>query len=68
MMTRVFDANDQVKASMAEVERYRAVAEQAKRTLAGRAQEYNERARLVEYWRRRAEKAEKQLGVVGDAA
>jgi hypothetical protein len=68
MMARVFEADDQVKASMAEVARYRAVAEQADRELVARAHEYNERARLVLYWKKRAEKAEKQLGVVGDAA
>jgi hypothetical protein len=45
------------------------VAEHANRTLAARAQEYNERARLVGYWKKRAEKAEKALGWdVGDAA
>lgn len=63
VMTRVFESNDQVKASMIEVGRYRAVAEQANRTLAGRTQEFNERARNVRYWKNRAEKAEKQLAV-----
>jgi peptidoglycan hydrolase CwlO-like protein len=63
MMARVFEANDQVKESMAEVERYRAVAEQAERNLAARSHEFNERARNVRYWKFRAEKAEKQLTV-----
>jgi len=63
MMARVFEANDQVKASMAEVERYRAVAEQAGRNLAARSHEFNERARNVRYWKSRADKAEKQLAV-----
>lgn len=61
MMGRVFDADDQVKASMEEALRYRAVAEQANRALAGRSQEFTERARLVVHWKNRAEKAEKQL-------
>jgi regulator of replication initiation timing len=61
MMTRVFEADDQLKAALMEVARYRAVAEHANRTLAARAQEYNERARLVVYWKKRAEKAEKLL-------
>lgn len=61
MMARVFEANDHVKAALAEVARYRAVTEESKRELAARANEYNERARLVSYWKKRAEKSEKQL-------
>lgn len=69
MMTRVFESDDQVKASMMEVARFKALAENAERTLDARSHEFNERARNVAYWKRRAEKAEKQLGLeAGDAA
>jgi hypothetical protein len=60
-MGRVFDSNDQIKASMDEMARFKALAENAERTLAARSQEFNERARDVAYWKKRAEKAEKQL-------
>lgn len=60
-MARVFEANDQIKASMAEVARFKALSENAERTLAARSQEFNERARNVLYWKNRAEKAEKLL-------
>lgn len=69
MMARVFESDDQVKASMIEVARYRALAENAERTLDARTHEFNERARNVAYWKKRAEKAEKLLGEeAGDAA
>ena len=59
-MARVFDADDQLKAALAEVARFKALAENAERTLAARSHEFNERARNVIYWKNRAEKAEKQ--------
>lgn len=61
MMGRVFDADDKMAAVMAEAKRYRALAENAERTLAAKNGEYVERARAVEQWKRRAEKAEKKL-------
>ena len=60
-MGRVFDADDQVKAALAEAARHNALAENAERTLAARSHEFNERARNVVYWKNRAEKAEKLL-------
>jgi predicted nucleic acid-binding Zn-ribbon protein len=50
-----------LKAALAEAARYKALAENAERTLAARAQQFNERAHNVVYWKNRAEKAEKQL-------
>lgn len=61
MMGRVFDADDQVKAAMAEATRHKALMENAERMLSARSHEFNERARLVIHWKNRAEKAEKQL-------
>jgi hypothetical protein len=61
-MGRVVEADDQLKAAMAEVARFKALLENAERTLSARSHEFNERARLVTYWTRRAEKAEKLLG------
>jgi hypothetical protein len=61
MMGRVFDADDKVKASMDEARRQKALADNAERTLAARSQEFNERARNVVYWKKRAEKAEREL-------
>ncbi|HEY0489317.1 MAG TPA: ParB N-terminal domain-containing protein [Telluria sp.] len=61
MMGRVFDADDQVKAAMAEATRHKALMENAERMLSARSQEFNERARLVVHWKNRAEKAEKLL-------
>jgi regulator of replication initiation timing len=63
-MGRVFEADDQVKAALAEAARHKALAENAERTLAARSNEFNERARNVTYWKNRAEKAEKMLGKV----
>jgi regulator of replication initiation timing len=63
-MGRVFEADNQVKAALAEAARHKALAENAERTLAARSNEFNERARNVTYWKNRAEKAEKMLGKV----
>lgn len=63
-MARILEADDQVKAALAEVARYKALLENAERTLAARSHEFNERARNVVYWKNRAEKAEKQLAKV----
>jgi hypothetical protein len=65
MMARVFETNDHVKAALIEVERYRAVAEQANRTLAARSHEFIERASNVAQWKRRADKFEKKLKALG---
>lgn len=62
MMGRVLNADDQVKASMDEARRQKALADNAERTLAARSQDFIERARNVAYWKNRAEKAERQLG------
>jgi len=61
MMGRVFDADDRIKAAMAEAARQRAIAENAERTLAAKSGEFVERARAVTHWKSRAEKAEKAL-------
>lgn len=61
MMGRVFDADDQIKAAMAEATRQRAIAENAERTLIAKNGEFVERARAVTYWQNRATKAEKAL-------
>jgi hypothetical protein len=61
MMGRVFDADDRIKAAMAEAARQRAIAENAERTLASKSGEFIERARAVTHWKNRAEKAEKAL-------
>lgn len=61
MMGRVFDADDQVKASMLEASRQKAIAENAERTLMAKNGEYVERARAVTHWKNRAERAEKEL-------
>jgi hypothetical protein len=60
-MGRTFEADDQVKAALAEVARFKALAENAESTIAARSQEFNERARNVTYWKNRAENVEKQL-------
>lgn len=60
-MARVFDADDRITAAMAEVARYKAIAENAERTLLAKSGEFIERARAVTYWKNRAEKAEKAL-------
>jgi hypothetical protein len=64
LLHRVVDADDQVKAAVAEAARYRAVAEQVERTLAEQSNEFCERAREVIYWKKRAEKAEKRLAKI----
>lgn len=61
MMGRVFDADEQIKAAMAEVARWRAIAENAERTLDGKNGEYVARAKMITHWKGRAEKAEKAL-------
>jgi hypothetical protein len=60
-MGRVIDADDQLKAAMAEARRQKALADNAERTLAAKSHEFVERARNVSYWKRRAEKAEREL-------
>lgn len=60
-MGRVFDADDQLKAAMAEVTRQRALAENAERTLNARTAEFNQRANDLAYWKKRAGRAEQAL-------
>jgi hypothetical protein len=60
-MGSVFEADDQIKAALAEAARYKALDENAERTLAARSQEFNKHAHNVVYWKNHTEKAEKQL-------
>ena len=62
MMGRVFDADDKIAAAIAEAKRQKAIADNAERTLIAKNAEFIERARAVNYWKSRAEKAEKLLG------
>jgi len=60
-MGRIIDADDRLKAALAEVARHMALAENAERTLAARSNEFNDRARNVADWKNRAEKGQKLL-------
>lgn len=66
-MGRVFDADDKLATALAEVTRWRAVADNAERTLAAKNGEYIERARAVTHWMNRAQKAEKELARINRA-
>lgn len=61
MMERVVTADDQIKASMDEAKRHKAIAENAERTLRAKNGDFIERAKQVIYWKNRATKAEKKL-------
>ena len=60
-LLRVVESDDKVLAALEEVKRYKAVAESAERTLAGKNGEYIERAKAVTYWQNRANRFEKEL-------
>ena len=63
MMGRVFDADDRIAAAMAEVKRWKALAENAERTLTAKNGEYVERARAVTMWQNKCKKLEKELAI-----
>ena len=68
IMGRIIDADDKLAAAQAEITRWRAVAENAERTLTAKNGEYVERARAVTMWKNRADKAEKELARLNRAA
>ena len=75
MMSRVFDADDRLKAAMDEAARQRAIAESAEQSVAQKSSEYKARADAVTYWqgqakkeKARADRAEKELAQLRAAA
>lgn len=61
MMARIFEADDQIAAAMLEVTRYKALAENAERSLAAKNSEFVARAKQVTYWQNQCKKAEKEV-------
>jgi hypothetical protein len=61
-MTRVFNAEDKIGAALVEAKRFREQVRILNERVNGLMNEKNEYIRLVKYWKRRAEKAEKISG------